>query len=391
MALQTAQAQETEQVLVHKHSSKQITVIQTNVLQRGSGFNTTDTDQAIATVSSESVLRQTGATDEAKDLLRHQVSSLLMSPWKTHSLLRDEQKALKELKADTGTVTLPADKVTLAKEAAFIIRKVCSGGQLGIVEKGVNDLQTQADRSAQHCIVSSLSQKFPGLCIIGEEDLQGKDQPLSHIVEDMDAQVLSKRCPPALESAALEDVVVWVDPLDGTGEFAQPVIPPISVCDRTQMSAFTGESRPDNSLPGDKGTTQPVFEEGNPTESMNNVIVTTRSHPTPNTVAALQACAATKVLKIGGCGFKVLTLLEGVAHSYVYANSGCKRWDTCAPEALLNCIGGRLTGLDGKPYSYSKEVNPINTMGVLATPVAAWHSSYLARIPSSVVQSLSSA
>nr|VZI38969.1 unnamed protein product [Spirometra erinaceieuropaei] len=136
---------------------------------------------------------------------------------------------------------------------------------------------------------------------------------------------------------------------------------------------------------------QPVFEEGNPTESMNNVIVTTRSHPTPNTVAALQACAATKVLKIGGCGFKVLTLLEGVAHSYVYANSGCKRWDTCAPEALLNCVGGRLTGLDGKPYSYSKEVNPINTMGVLATPVAAWHSSYLSRIPSSVVQSLSSA
>ncbi|KAL7057666.1 hypothetical protein AAHC03_016372 [Spirometra sp. Aus1] len=324
---------------------------------------------------------------------------------------------------------LMASSVTLAKEAAFIIRKVCSGGQLGIVEKGVNDLQTQADRSAQHCIVSSLSQKFPGLCIIGEEDLQGKDQPLSHIVEDMDAQVLSKRCPPALESAALEDVVVWVDPLDGTGEFAQGLLEHVTVliglavkgrpvggvvCQPFYMPDFKlviqtqQERRPpmDQTTPrliwGLEGLglfgikaeplpSQPVFEEGNPTESMNNVIVTTRSHPTPNTVAALQACAATKVLKIGGCGFKVLTLLEGVAHSYVYANSGCKRWDTCAPEALLNCIGGRLTGLDGKPYSYSKEVNPINTMGVLATPVAAWHSSYLARIPSSVVQSLSSA
>ncbi|BHF59111.1 hypothetical protein SprV_0100206600 [Sparganum proliferum] len=56
------------------------------------------------------LLRQTGATDEAKDLLRHQVSSLLMSHRKTHSLLRDEQKALRELKADTEIVILPADK-----------------------------------------------------------------------------------------------------------------------------------------------------------------------------------------------------------------------------------------------------------------------------------------
>nr|VZI01095.1 unnamed protein product [Spirometra erinaceieuropaei] len=56
------------------------------------------------------VLRQTGATDEIKDLLRHQVSSLLMSHRKTHSLLRDEEKALRELKADTEIVILPADK-----------------------------------------------------------------------------------------------------------------------------------------------------------------------------------------------------------------------------------------------------------------------------------------
>ncbi|BHF80532.1 hypothetical protein SprV_0702366000 [Sparganum proliferum] len=83
---------------------------QTKVLQRGSGFNTTDADPVTFIASFESVLRQTGATDEAKDLLRHQVSSLLMSYRKTHSLLRDEQKALRELKADTEIVILPADK-----------------------------------------------------------------------------------------------------------------------------------------------------------------------------------------------------------------------------------------------------------------------------------------
>nr|VZI39769.1 unnamed protein product [Spirometra erinaceieuropaei] len=110
MTLQTAQDQETEQTIVRNLSSKQLTVTQTKVLQRGSGFNTTDADPVTFIASFESVLRQTGATDEVKDLLRHQVSSLLMSHRKTHALLRDEQKALRELKTDTEIVILPADK-----------------------------------------------------------------------------------------------------------------------------------------------------------------------------------------------------------------------------------------------------------------------------------------
>nr|VZI40021.1 unnamed protein product [Spirometra erinaceieuropaei] len=60
--------------------------------------------------SEPAVRRQTGAKDEAKDFLRHQVSSLLMSHRKTHSLIRDERKAPRELKADTEIVILPADK-----------------------------------------------------------------------------------------------------------------------------------------------------------------------------------------------------------------------------------------------------------------------------------------
>nr|VZI37089.1 unnamed protein product [Spirometra erinaceieuropaei] len=110
MALQTAQNQETEQTIVRNFSSKQLTVTQTKVLQLGSGFNTTDVDQVIIIASLESVFRQSADTDEVKDLLRHQVPSLLMSHRKTHSLLRDKQKALRELKADTEIVILPADK-----------------------------------------------------------------------------------------------------------------------------------------------------------------------------------------------------------------------------------------------------------------------------------------
>ncbi len=62
---------------------------------------------------------------------------------------------------------LMASSLKVASKAGSIIRNVLVGGKLGIVEKGINDLQTQADRSAQHCIVTSLSKQFPGLCIIG--------------------------------------------------------------------------------------------------------------------------------------------------------------------------------------------------------------------------------
>ena len=35
--------------------------------------------------------------------------------------------------------------------------------------QGKNDLQTEADRSAQRCIVASLTQQFPKIHVIGEE------------------------------------------------------------------------------------------------------------------------------------------------------------------------------------------------------------------------------
>ncbi|VEL21520.1 unnamed protein product [Protopolystoma xenopodis] len=84
-----------------------------------------------------------------------------------------------------------------------------------------------------------------------------------------------------------------------------------------------------------------------------------------------------QVLRLGGCGYKVLSLLEGRAHAYLFASPGCKKWDTCAPEALLKASGGRLTDLTGKPYSYFSDVKHGNDLGVLATPCASWHNAYV--------------
>ncbi|BHF75559.1 hypothetical protein SprV_0501865500 [Sparganum proliferum] len=58
----------------------------------------------------ESILSQTGATDETKNLIRHQVSSLLMAHRPRDVLSKVERDALKELRVDNDLVIVPADK-----------------------------------------------------------------------------------------------------------------------------------------------------------------------------------------------------------------------------------------------------------------------------------------
>jgi len=81
-------------------------------------------------------------------------------------------------------------------------------------------------------------------------------------------------------------------------------------------------------------------------------------------------------------------LLEGKAHAYVFASRGCKRWDTCAPEAILHAIGGILTDLYGERYSYDPETTHVNIRGILATAPGQSHQWYLSRIPDEVKQQL---
>ena len=63
-----------------------------------------------------------------------------------------------------------SSSVAIADRAGEIVRDVFRRGQLGIVEKtGADDLQTEADRSAQNCILASLAAQYPGLVVVGEE------------------------------------------------------------------------------------------------------------------------------------------------------------------------------------------------------------------------------
>jgi 3'-phosphoadenosine 5'-phosphosulfate (PAPS) 3'-phosphatase len=58
-----------------------------------------------------------------------------------------------------------------------------------------------------------------------------------------------------------------------------------------------------------------------------------------------------RVLLAGGCGNKIYRLLTGQANVALLNNQACL-WDTCAPEALLRCIGGKLTTIFGWNIDY---------------------------------------
>lgn len=78
---------------------------------------------------------------------------------------------------------------------------------------------------------------------------------------------------------------------------------------------------------------------------------------------------------------KVLYLIDGKAHAYIYTSFGTKKWDTCAPEAILRACGGILTDSFGNVYPYHGDVGLDNRTGIIATAPGENHSFYISNMP----------
>ncbi|KAM4679296.1 3'(2'),5'-bisphosphate nucleotidase 1 isoform 2-T2 [Amazona ochrocephala] len=241
-----------------------------------------------------------------------------------------------------------------AEKAATIVRNVMAAGDLGIVEKtGANDLQTKADRLVQMSICASLAQKFPKVTIIGEEELPN-DEVTEELIEDGHCEeILKKTCPAQYTGIKEEEAG------------------PDAVLGRTiwgvlGIGAF-----------GFQLTEAPAGK---------HIIVTTRSHSSALVNECISALNPDSVIRVGGAGNKVIQLIEGKASAYVFASPGCKKWDTCAPEAILHAVGGKITDIHGNSFQYNKEVKHMNSAGVLAA--LRNYDYYASRIPNTVKQSL---
>ncbi|KAA0708869.1 3'(2'),5'-bisphosphate nucleotidase 1 [Triplophysa tibetana] len=296
---------------------------------------------------------------------------------------------------------LVATAHAVAEKAGSIVRKVLYSGELGIVEKtGPNDLQTLADRLVQKSICASLSKRFPKVTIIGEEDLPAESVEDDLIETGQNSGVLQKPCPNQYTNLKEEELVVWVDPLDGTKEYSEGLLDHVTVLIGIAYggTAIAGViNQPFFNYQIEAGATLGRTLWGviglgafgfqlQEVPDGKRIITTTRSHSNKLVTSAVQAMDPHEVIKVGGAGNKIIQLVEGKASAYVFASPGCKKWDTCAPEAILHAVGGKLTDMHGKGYRYDADVKHMNSAGVLAT--LRDHQYYLSRVPENVRQEL---
>lgn len=49
-----------------------------------------------------------------------------------------------------------------------------------------------------------------------------------------------------------------------------------------------------------------------------------------------------KLIEASGAGYKILTVICGLADAYILSKSSTFKWDTCAPHAILRSLGGDI-------------------------------------------------
>lgn len=77
--------------------------------------------------------------------------------------------------------------------------------------------------------------------------------------------------------------------------------------------------------------------------------------------------------RVSATGFHFLTLLEGKADCAMLLRAGTKKWDSCAGEALLRARGGCVTDAAGRLYDYGDGALALNRAGLISSRDARTH------------------
>jgi 3'(2'), 5'-bisphosphate nucleotidase len=243
--------------------------------------------------------------------------------------------------------------------------------------KGPNDPVTIADRRANDLICAALAASFPGDAVLAEESVPEDPAEIARLVA--------------------KERVFFVDPLDGTREFADrngefavmiglavrgraeagvlvlpegnlapghtgaaggpgPQRSSVALCGRVGAGAFAEDAAGARHRLG-------VSAVRDPREA---TLLVSRSHR-PAIVAPLcERLGLSRVVPCGSVGVKISRIVTGGGDLYVHGGAGCKRWDTCAPEAVLVAAGGRVSDLAGAPLDYASPDLAVRT-GLVAS------------------------
>ena len=250
--------------------------------------------------------------------------------------------------------TLPFDReleeaLAIARKASALVMSVYAT-PFAVELKGPNDPVTRADREANDLICEALSAAFPGDAILAEESAPKRPEEIAALVQ--------------------RERVWFVDPLDGTREFAArngefAVMVGLAIHGRAVLGVVvlptTGEAfagcrgqdggRGEAFLEEASGERRPLVV-SSLTDPREATLMISRSHR-PRIVEPVSAqLGIHKLVPCGSVGVKVARVARGAADLYIHGGRGAMRWDVCAPEAILDAAGGRFTDIEGEPMDY---------------------------------------
>ena len=239
--------------------------------------------------------------------------------------------------------------VRIGRAAARVIMEVYAT-PFEVEMKGPGDPVTAADKRANELLRKEIDAAFPGEAIVAEEDAP-------RTAEEMAALISRER-------------VFFVDPLDGTREFAArrpefSVMIGAAVQGRAALGVLVlpvtgevlfGDARvPGGAMIEAKDGSRDSLAVTDLSDPMSARLMVSRSR-TPRLVGPLKKrLRIATVIPCGSVGVKVARVAMREADLYVHAGGGVKSWDLCGPEAVLVAAGGRVTTLDGGQIDYAGE------------------------------------
>ncbi|KAL4450921.1 hypothetical protein ABPG74_011763 [Tetrahymena malaccensis] len=294
----------------------------------------------------------------------------------------------------------------LANEAAKIIHSIQTGGLKAEQWKGKDDPMTIADIKAQTLIIKGIRKHYPSITIVGEEQIEFEGD-LGYDVNNLNPNLIPEQyfnTPKIQNSFNIDDVVVWIDPLDGTLSYvkeeydAVTTLIGVSIHNRPLMGIISQPYRLEKNGTytfkpkiyfGHVDSSQVFYaygeeldEEGrksylpyefrlqNANRPLDKLIGATSKHRVKEHVLNFikNDLNPAILLQNGGSGKKSLQVLENEVDFCTHLSSKASRWDTVACEALLQIYGGQITDIYGNRYDYdSKLTNYYNINGGVYT------------------------
>lgn len=224
-------------------------------------------------------------------------------------------------------------------------------------------------------MVNSLLYTFPGIPVISEEHLpmKGDISPININKAVFDSAQFATI--PHEIDLKLDDLVIWIDPLDATKEYSegltQYVTTMVCVVQRGEPligvihQPFLMKTYWASKFGIDKKLLSLRSTFMSSADRLRLII--SRSHKGDVEKVVNSAIPNATVIEAAGSGFKTLELLKGHADVYLH-KTYIKKWDVCAPNAILKyATEGTMTTLNGGTINYDYESDFVVKGGIFAT------------------------